>query len=79
MKMKIKSHFNEMAENKLKLADTVYNEQLIRIPGAWDDSAFLSEMKSRIEEFESGADQGRDWTEIFDEVKSTYAAKGLSN
>ena len=73
LREKLHHCIDEADEKKLELIYSFFEEDFTGIPNAWDDPAFVEEMKSRIEEIESGADKGRDWNEIFEEVKATYA------
>ncbi len=69
---KLHHYIDSADDKKLEFLNAIFEDEFIDSSDLWNDPAFLNEMKSRIDEFESGVDKGRDWNEILEEVKITY-------
>lgn len=41
----------------------------------WEDEEFVAEMKSRIDDFESGVDKGLSWEEVKTKARNEFKAR----
>jgi len=55
-------------DRKVNAIYTMVEDEIIEELNLWEDEAFLEELKSRIDSFESGEDKGISW----DEVKAKF-------
>jgi putative addiction module component (TIGR02574 family) len=50
--------------NQLSLMAEQYEDQILADYDHWKDENFLKELKSRLDDFESGKDEGIPWEEV---------------
>jgi hypothetical protein len=57
-------------DKKVEAIYTMVEDEIVEELDLWEDEAFLNELKSRLDDIESGADEGLTWDEVKAKAKS---------
>jgi ABC-type sulfate transport system substrate-binding protein len=60
-------------DKKLEAIYTMVEDDIAEELALWENEAFLQEMKSRVDDFESGKIQGISWQDVKEKAKSIKA------
>ena len=72
---KLHDFINTADDKKVDAIYTLVEDEIDAKYDHWDDEEFLSEIKSRIEDFENGTDKGLSWEEVKTRARNELKAK----
>ena len=62
-------------DKKVQAMYTMVEDEIVEELDLWQDKDFLAELKSRIDDIESGIDEGMSWEEVKTQARNELAAK----
>ena len=62
-------------DEQVKAVYSIFEDQIAEKYDHWEDEEFLADLKSRIDDYESGADKGMSWEEVKLKARSEFKAK----
>jgi putative addiction module component (TIGR02574 family) len=74
---KLHGFINTADDNQVKAVYSIFEDQIAERYDHWEDEEFLKELKSRIDDIESGKTQGIPWEEVKRKVQIRYNKKAI--
>ncbi|MDO3642517.1 MAG: hypothetical protein ACTHMI_01835 [Mucilaginibacter sp.] len=62
-------------DKKVQAMYTMVEDEIVQELDLWQDKDFLEELKSRLDDIDSGIDEGMTWDEVKTKARSELAAK----
>lgn len=72
---KLHDFINTADDKQVKAVYSIFEDQIGESYDHWEDEEFLAELKSRIDDFESGIDKGLSWEEVKTKARNELKAK----
>ena len=73
-KEKLHEFINTADDKKVEAIYTLVEDDIEDVYDHWEDEEFVAEIKSRIEDFESGTDKGLSWEEVKTRARKEFKA-----
>lgn len=75
LREKLHDFINTVDDKKVETIYSIFEDQIAEKYDHWEDEDFLKEIKSRIDDFESGNDKGLSWDEVKIKARGELKAK----
>jgi hypothetical protein len=62
-------------DQQVKAVYSIFEDQIGERYNHWEDEEFLTEIKSRIDDYESGVDKGLSWEEVKLKARNEFKSK----
>ena len=62
-------------DEQVKAVYSIFESKIAEKYDHWEDEEFLTDLKSRIDDYESGVDKGMSWEEVKLKARSEFKAK----
>jgi putative addiction module component (TIGR02574 family) len=72
---KLLKMINAADDQQVKAVYSIFEDQLAEKYDHWEDEEFLKELKSRLDDIESGNDEGLSWEEVKMKARAEFKAK----
>ncbi|HEY4326016.1 MAG TPA: addiction module protein [Mucilaginibacter sp.] len=72
---KLHNFIDTADDKKVEAIYTLVEDDIEEVYDHWEDEEFVAEIKSRIDDFESGKDKGLSWEEVKTKARTEFKAK----